>query len=115
MDRDQVRYFAREARQAVSEGFRPLLVPSDGKKAFQVITQTLQLEGLDPSEYLRVGREAITELAGRDVYDEIIRGVREESGQVDIFELAEQKVEELLSALHKEGIPTIDDLLRAVT
>jgi hypothetical protein len=113
MDKDQVVYFAQRAREAIEEGFRPYLVFAYGKRAFSVIENYLSKEGLDPKEYLRIGKGVFEEFLGdSSYYREVLRmfsTAGEEAG--DIFELVEGKVRSLTDELKRRYGGDVDRML----
>jgi hypothetical protein len=113
MDKDQVVYFAQRAREAMEKGFRPYLVFAYGKRAFPVIEDYLSREGLDPREYLRIGRGVFEEfLRDSSYYREVLMmfsTAGEEAG--DIFELVEGKVRSLTEELKRRYGGDVDRML----
>jgi len=113
MDADQVRFFAQQARIAEQQGYRPYLLFTYGKQAFNVIENTLKRVGLDMTKYLRVGRQIFAEFLGNsDYYNHIIELLKSASVGIDIFSLMERKIKELTEDLKKKYGDDIDSLLR---
>jgi len=100
LNKDIVERFIQHAKEAENYGFKPYLVLTYGKKAFQVADSTLRSGNLDPKEYLLVGRELFREfLNDPNYYDRVIDLIRSISRKVDIFDLIEKKIQELVENL----------------
>ncbi len=115
VNKDIVERFVEHAREAISNGYRPYLVLTYGKRAFTVAETTLKNYGYDPREYLRVGREVFREFLGDpNLYETIIDAMRGVGG-VDIFDIIEKKVDELAKELEKRYEGDITKLLRSLS
>lgn len=113
MDKDQVEHFADKAKEAEDHGYRPFLVLVYGKKAWNVITQTLKDRGLDPKRYLRVGKEVFEEFLGVEGYHNKALELFNRGGLgIDLFELIEKKKAELVEELRKKYGDDLDALLK---
>jgi len=110
LNKDIIERFIQHAREAEYNGYKPYLVLTYGKRAFTVAESTLRTWGLDPKEYLLVGRDIFKEFLGDpNYYERAIDLMRSVSGEIDIFELMEKKIKELTEKL-KERYG--DDLIR---
>jgi hypothetical protein len=113
VNKDIVDRFAEHAREAINNGYRPYLVMTYGKRAFNVAESTLRGQGLDPKKYLLVGRDIFrTFLRNPDLYDTVIDLIKDAGGQVDIFGLIERKVKELAEELRKRYGDDVVKLLK---
>ena len=102
LNKDIVERFIQHAEEAERNGYRPYLVLTYGKRAFTVAQSTLRMWGLDPREYILVGRDIFREFLGNpNYYEQAIDLMRSVSGEVDIFELMERKIKELTEELNR--------------
>ncbi len=110
LNKDIVERFIQHAKEAEENGYRPYLILTYGKRAFAVAESTLRAWGLDPKEYLLVGRDIFKEfLSDPNYYERAIDLMRSISGEIDIFGLMEKKIKELTEELRKHYG---DDLVR---
>ncbi|MEM0463629.1 hypothetical protein [Pyrobaculum sp.] len=111
-NKDIVERFVQHAREAEQNGYRPYLVLTYGKRAFGVAESTLRSKGLDPQNYMLVGREVFRRLLGQDLYDDVVEKIFSASKGLDIFGLMEKKVEELTAQLRDRYGDDIRKLLK---
>ncbi|MEM0237893.1 MAG: hypothetical protein QXP97_07605 [Desulfurococcus sp.] len=113
LNKDIIEMFIQHAKEAEREGYRPYLVLTYGKKAFTVAETTLKSWGLDPKEYLLVGRDIFREFLGSPgYYDRVIDLMRSVGEEVDIFKLIEGKVRELSEDLKRRYGDDVTKLLK---
>ena len=116
LNKDIVERFIQHAKEAEENGYRPYLVLTYGKRAFTVAESTLRAWGLDPKEYLLVGRDIFKEFLGDpSYYERAIDLMRSVSGEIDIFELMEKKIKELTEELRKRYGDDIVRLLKELS
>jgi len=85
-------------------------------RAFTVAESTLRAWGLEPREYLLVGRDVFREFLGDpSYYERAIDLIRSLSGEIDIFELVEKKIKELTEDIRKHYGDDIARLLRELS
>jgi hypothetical protein len=104
VNKDIVSEFIRHAKEAEAAGYKPYLVLTYGKRAFEVAVSTLKTEGLDPRDYLLVGRELFGEFLGDpNYYERVIDAIREVSAgvEVGVFDRIEKKIKEIAEELKK--------------
>jgi len=102
LNKDIVERFIQHAREAEGNEYKPYLVLTYGKKAFTVAESTLRSWGLDPREYLLVGRDIFREFLGDpQYYDRVIDLIGSAAGEVDIFKLMEDKIREITEELKR--------------
>ena len=100
INKDIVERFIQHAEEAEQHGYRPFLVLTYGKRAFNVAESTLRDYGLDPREYLLVGRGIFEYFFGDPgYYDRIIELISREGGGIELFNLIDRKIKELSAAL----------------
>ena len=112
-NKDIVERFIQHAKEAEEHEYKPYLVLTYGKKVFTVAESTLKAWGLDPKEYLLVGREVFKEfLQDPNYYDRVIELMRSVSGEIDIFGLIQNKIRELTEELTKRYGNDVTRLLK---
>jgi hypothetical protein len=116
VNKDVVEKFVDHARQALQNGYKPYLVLTYGKRAFAVAESTLSSHGLNPREHLLVGRD-IFRVFLRDpgFYDRVIELIRGAGGQVNIFDLIEEKVRYITEELRKRYDDDVTKLLKELS
>lgn len=116
INKDIVERFIQHAKEAEDNGYKPYLVLTYGKRAFTVAESTLRAWGLDPKEYLLVGRDIFKEFLGDPgYYERVIDLMRSVSGEIDIFGLMEKKIKELTEELRKRYGDDIVKLLKELS
>ena len=116
LNKDIIERFIQHAKEAEDNGYKPYLVLTYGKRAFTVAESTLRTWGLNPKEYLLVGRDIFKEFLGDpDYYERAIDLMRSVSGEIDIFELMERKIKELTEILRKRYGDDIVKLLKELS
>jgi len=116
LNKDIIERFIQHAKEAEDNGYKPYLVLTYGKRAFTVAESTLRSWGLDPKEYLLVGRDIFKEFLGDpDYYERAIDLMRSVSGEIDIFELMDRKIKELTEILRKRYGDDIVKLLKELS
>ena len=96
VNKDIVEIFIQNAKEAEENGYKPYLVLTYGKQAFTIAGSTLKAEGLDPKEYLLVGRDIFKEFFGDpNYYEHVIDLIKSVSEDIDIFDLIDKKIKEL--------------------
>jgi len=116
LNKDIIERFIQHAKEAENNNYRPYLALTYGKCAFTVAESTLRSWGLNPKEYLLVGRDIFREFLGNpDYYDHVIDLMRSVSGEIDIFELMDRKIKELTEILRKRYGDDIVKLLKELS
>jgi hypothetical protein len=117
MDKDQVKYFAREAKQLVKNeaGAHAVIAMGYGKEPMGVISPTLRSEGLDPNKYTLTGRQLYDTITGETGYHkELLKmttaAALEAIGGRRIIDIINAKVEEIASDF-KRRYSSVDELL----
>ena len=115
MDADQVKECARKIEEAESKGYKPYLAFAYGKEAFSVIGSTMTKLGLNPANYIRVGKGVFQEFVGGHYHNEILKVFGEASGEAgDIFALTEEKIKHLTTELNKRFGSDLNKMLAAM-
>lgn len=115
MDADQVKECARKIKEAESKGYKPYLAFAYGKEAFSVIGGTMNKLGLNPADYIRVGKGVFQEFVGGHYHSEILKVFGEASGEAgDIFAFTEKKIKLLTSELNKRFGSDLNKMLAAM-
>ena len=113
INKDIVERFIEHAREAEEHGCKPFLVLTYGKKAFTVAESTLRSWGMNPREYLLVGRELFkTFFGGPEYYDAVIEDIMSVSTEIDLFNLIEKKISGLAEELRKRYGDDVGRLLK---
>ena len=113
MDKDQVEHFKEEATKAEGEGYRPYLSLVYGKQAWGVISGTMKNKGLDPSKYLRIGKEIFKEFLGDETYYNRALELFSQGGlKEDLFEMIEKKKKEMSASLKEKYGNDLEKLLK---
>ena len=113
INRDIIDRFIQHAKEAENNGYKPYLVLTYGKRAFTVAESTFRSWGLDPREYLLVGRDIFKEFLGDpNYYERVIDLMRSVSEEIDIFGLMDEKIKELTEVLKKRYGDDIVRLLK---
>ena len=113
INKDIVERFIEHAREAEGHGCKPFLVLTYGKRAFTVAESTLRLWGLNPREYLLVGRDLFKTFFGSpEYYDAVIEDIMSVSTELDLFDLIEKKISELTEELKKRYGDDVRRLLK---
>jgi hypothetical protein len=116
INKDIVERFIEHAQEAEKAGYKPYLVLTYGKRAFTVAETTLRSWGLNPREYLLVGREMFREFLGdSSYYEQVIDAIRESSTGINIFDLINAKIKELSDELKRLYGNDISRLLKDLT
>jgi hypothetical protein len=102
INKDIVERFIEHAREAEKHGCKPFLVLTYGRRAFTVAESTFRSWGLNPQEYLLVGRDLFkTFLGSSEYYDAVIEDIMSVSTGIGLFDLIEKKIGELTEELKK--------------
>ena len=117
MDKDQVSYFARQAKEVMDAEPEavPVIAMGYGKSPWPIIPGTLHSNGLDPEKHLLLGKKLYERITGESDYHvrllEIIGEVaRRTLYDRKVIDIIEEKVEEI-STFFKRTYETVDDLL----
>lgn len=117
MDKDQVTYFANQAKKAMANDAAaiPIIAMGYGKSPWPIVPQTLQNEGLSPNKHLFIGQELYEYITGKkDYHKRLLEIVNEAADEAlkdcKIIEIIEAKIEEISKEFEK-NYKTIDDLL----
>ena len=104
---------------AEENGYRPYLVFTYGKKVWSVVKPTMSGYGMDPEDYVIVGREIYDKLlgVGEDYYDLIIEKIVREvqAEDLEFSKAVEQKKQQLLKELKDRYGDDIIKLLKDLT
>lgn len=111
INKDIVDMFIQKAREAEINGYKPYLVLTYGKQAFQVAESTLRSKGMNPEEYILVGRAVFKKFINNDIYNELIDKIYDVASGIDIFNLIDQKAKEIADEL-KRKYRSVPDLLK---
>ncbi|MCE4624963.1 MAG: hypothetical protein F7C35_03765 [Desulfurococcales archaeon] len=102
INKDIVERFIQHAKEAEEYGYKPYLALTYGKQAFTVAKSTLRAWGLEPQEYLLVGRDIFKEFLGDpDYYEHVIDLMKSAAEEIDIFDLMNKKIKELTGELKR--------------
>lgn len=102
INKDIVERFIEHAREAEGHGCKPFLVLTYGKRAFTVAESTLRSWGLNPRDYLLVGRDLFKTFFGSpEYYDTVLEDIMSVSTEISLFDLIEKKISELTEELKK--------------
>lgn len=113
INKDIVERFIQHAKEAEKHGYKPYLILTYGKQAFTVASSTLKDWGLNPEEYLLVGRQIFDEFLGDpSYYERVIDLIKKVGFEVDIFELMNKKIEELSDILRQKYGDDVIQLLK---
>ena len=116
INKDIIETFLRHAAEAEANGYRPYLVLTYGKRAFNVAESTLRGAGVDPREILLVGRDVFREFFGDPgYYDRVIDLMRSAARKVDISRLIEERVDELTAELKERFGGDISEILKRLS
>ena len=117
MNKDQTVEFSRKAKRAMKEDYRahPFIAMGYGKKAWPVITDTLDKEGLAPERHAYVGKDLYALLSGEDGYylrllDFAASSDPEIAKGKTVVELIEEKVKEISEDFSRK-YASVDELL----
>ncbi len=111
-NKDIVERFVQHAREAEQNGYKPYLVLTYGKRAFGIAESTLRSWGIEPQQYILVGREVFRRFLGKDLYNDVVERILSASRGLDIFGLIEKKIEELTAQLRNRYGDDIRELLK---
>lgn len=116
INKDIVERFIQHAKEAERHGYKAYLVLTYGKHAFNVAEATLKAWNLSPKDYLLVGRDIFREFLGNpDYYERAINLMSSAGGNIDVFELMEEKIRELTEELKKRYGNNIVKLLKELS
>ena len=117
MDKDQVRHFARMARELQDRepSAIPIIAMGYGREPLGVIAPTLRQEGLDPDGNTLTGKKLYETITGqRNYHKRLLELTSEvalrELGGKRIIQIIEEKAKEISEAF-KRKYKTVDDLL----
>ena len=112
MDKDQVEHFADRVSDAEGRGFRPYLALVYGKEPWSVIPQTLKNKGLDPDNYIRIGKQIFKEFLKEENYQSKALELFTKGGlKEDLFDMIEKKKQEISKKLKEKYEDDLDKLL----
>ncbi|NJE30605.1 hypothetical protein E3E38_06030 [Thermococcus sp. 18S1] len=116
VNKDIVEKFVDHAKEAIEHNYRPFLVFTYGKHIWSVVTSTLPQYGMNPEDYVIVGRQIYEKFlgVGREYYDELIEKIIEttKAEHLALSEAIELKVQELKRELHEMYGEDISRLLK---
>lgn len=116
VNKDIVERFIQHAKEAEKNGYRPYLVFTYGKRVWSVVKPTMSKYGMDPEDYVIVGRQIYDKLlgAGSNYYDHIIESIVKEvkAEDLEFSKVVEKKREELLRELKARYGDDVQELLK---
>lgn len=119
VNKDIVERFIQHAREAEENGYRPYLVFTYGKKVWSVVKPTMSGYGMNPKDYVIVGREIYDKLlgVGKDYYDHIIEKIVREvqAEDLEFSKAVERKKQQLLKELKDRYGDDVIKLLKDLT
>lgn len=113
INKDILERFIQHAKVAEQQGYKPYLFLTYGKQAFSIVNHTLRNYGMNPDNYVLVGRQIFKEFfEDPNYYEHLLEIIRSASGSLDIFTLIENKIAEIAEELKKKYGNDIEKLLK---